>query len=169
VGLGIDIPASALVDEERAAWRPFEALERLSDEQLDEPVAAAHDWSGRDLIAHLVAWLDDAVEAAHELGATDASQARERSERAFADRGDEINAEIQATWRQLPMAEVRRRFREVPEELRRALIAVPAARWSSRDDDRRFFRVYSIEHYDDHVADLEAILAAAGPDRTAEV
>jgi hypothetical protein len=158
---GTDIPASSLIEEERAAWRPFEALDGLSDEQLDEPVAAAHDWSGRDLIGHVVAWLGDAVDAAHELADHDTSEARARSERSFATRGDEINTEIQASWRDLPLAEVRRRLRAVPDELRRGLMAVPDHRWRANDEDRRFFRVYTIGHYDEHVADLEAILAAA--------
>jgi hypothetical protein len=165
MGGGADIPASALVDEERAAFRPFEALDDLTDEQLDEPVAGAHGWSGRDLIGHLVAWLGHAVDAARELADTDASESRARSEGSFATRGDEINAEIQASWRDLPMAEVRRRLREVPDELRRRLIAVPEDRWRANDEDRRFFRVYTIGHYDEHRADLEAILgAASSPD-----
>jgi hypothetical protein len=158
----MDVPALALIDEERAAWRPFEALQALSDEQLDAPVAAAHDWSGRDLIAHLLAWLGDALDAARELAVVDRSEARERSQREFAARGDEINARIQASWRAMPMAEVRRRARDVPEELRRALTAVPADRWAANDEDRGFFRVYTIAHYDDHIADLEAIMEAAG-------
>lgn len=168
MGRVADIPASALVEEERAAFRPFEALDGLSDEQLDEPVAAAHDWSGRDLIGHIVAWLGDAVDAARELADNDASESRARSERSFATRGDEINAEIQASWHDLPMAEVRRRLRDVPDELRRAVLAVPEDRWRVNEEDRRFFRVYTIGHYDEHVADLEAILAAAGRPPTAQ-
>jgi hypothetical protein len=150
-----------LLEEERDAWRPFESLDGLSDRQLDSPVAAAHDWSGRDLMAHLVGWLDDVIEVANELTVADQSEAKGRSRREFAARGDEINAEIQATWRELPIAEVRRRFRERPAALRDLLLAVPESRWSSDSDNLRFVHIYTVEHYGDHVADLAAILDAA--------
>jgi hypothetical protein len=148
-------------EEERDAWRPFEALDGLTDDQLAQPNAAAHDWSGRDLIAHIVAWLDDAVAAAGELASDESSEAIARSRREFAARGDEINAQIQATWRALPMTEVRRRLRETPSDLRARLAGVPEARWLTNADHFHFFHVYTIEHYDDHVADLAAILDAA--------
>ena len=61
------------LEEERELWRQFEALDGMTDDELDEPIAAAHDWSGRDLIAHLVAWLDDAVAAAGELASEEQS------------------------------------------------------------------------------------------------
>jgi mycothiol maleylpyruvate isomerase-like protein len=155
--------ARALLDEERVAWRPFEALDELNDAQLEEAVAAAHDWSGRDLIAHLVGWLADALDVARELTTTDRSETRERSRRAFAERGDAINAEIQEAWRRLPIAEVRRRFREVPTQVRAAVTAVPAGRWIDDPENLRFIHIYTIEHYEDHIPDLDAIIAAARP------
>lgn len=150
--------ALEFLEEEREAWRPFEALDALTDEQLARPISDAHDWAGRDVMAHLVAWLDDALAAARELAVNERSEALERSRRDFAARGDEINAEIHATWRELPLAEVRRRFRETPGELRGYLTVVPEARWVKQADHLRFFHVYTIEHYEDHLADLEAIL-----------
>jgi hypothetical protein len=153
------------LDEERAARRPFEALAELGDAELDEPIPAAHDWSGRDLIAHLVGWLGDALDVAHELERGASSPARERSRRAFAARGDEINAEIQASWRGLPLDEVRRRMRDVPDELRRAMTVVPASSWDADPGNLQFFEIYTIEHYEDHIADLAAVLAAAGVKR----
>ena len=48
----------SFLEEEREAWRPFEALLELTDEQLERPVEAAHGWSGRDLMAHLTVWLE---------------------------------------------------------------------------------------------------------------
>jgi len=157
-------PVAGLLAEEREAFRPFEALGQLADGQLDLPVPAAHDWSGRDLIAHLVAWLDDAIEVATELRTQATSPARERSRREFAARGDEINARFQAEWRALPIAEVRRRLRAGPEALRRAIEAVPELRWAGDPEDLRFIHVYTVEHYEDHLDDLEAILHAVTPD-----
>jgi hypothetical protein len=153
--------ALEFLEEEREAWRPFEALGELTDEQLDRPISEAHDWSGRDLIGHLIAWLDDALAAARELAVGEQSDAMARSRREFAARGDEINAEIHAEWRGLPLAEVRRRFRETPGELRGYLTVVPESRSIKHADHLRFFHVYTIEHYEDHLADLEAILDGA--------
>jgi hypothetical protein len=154
-------PAAALIDEELAAFRRFEALAGLDDAQLDVPVAAAHGWSGRDLIAHVVAWFDDAIAVASELQTMASSPAREASRRKFAARGDEINAEIQAEWARLPMREVRRRLHDVPEALRRAVRAVPERGWAGDPENLRFIRTYTIGHYEDHVDDLAAILEAA--------
>jgi hypothetical protein len=153
--------ALEFLEEEREAWRPYEALGGLSDAQLDTPVDAAHDWSGRDLIAHLVAWQENALEVAKELAVNEASATKERSDREWDERGDDINADIQSEWRALPMAEVRRRLAEVPGELRGYLTVVPETRWLKHADHLRFFVDETIDHYADHAADLEAILDAA--------
>ena len=153
--------ALEFLEEEREAWRPFEALDGLTDEQLDASIDAAHDWSGRDLIAHMVAWQANALDVARELAIGETSATKERSDREWDERGDDINAEIQAEWRALPMAEVRRRLREVPGELRGYLTVVPETRWLKHADHLRFFVDETIDHYADHTADLEAILEAA--------
>jgi hypothetical protein len=153
--------ALEFLEEEREAWRPYEVLGGLSDAQLDTPVDAAHDWSGRDLIAHLVAWQENALEVAKELAVNEASATKERSDREWDERGDDINADIQSEWRALPMAEVRRRLAEVPGELRGYLTVVPETRWLKHADHLRFFVDETIDHYADHAADLEAILDAA--------
>jgi hypothetical protein len=154
-------PVAALLEEERAALRPFEALAQLTDAQLDVPVPAAHGWSGRDVIAHVIAWLDDALTVATELRTQASSPARERSREAFAASGDDINARIQAEWRALPIDEVRRRLRDVPVALRAAVAAAPDVRWTDDPENLRFIHVYTVEHYEEHVGDLEAILEAA--------
>src|SRR5262245_44587627 len=61
------LDALEFLDEEREAWAPFEALGSLSDEQLDAPVEAAHGWSGRQLMGHLLGWQDNAMAVAKEL------------------------------------------------------------------------------------------------------
>jgi hypothetical protein len=151
----------AFLDEEAAAWRPFEALDDLTDEQLEARVADAHGWSGRDVIAHVVAWLDDAIEVAREMHAGGTGEARERSRAAFAARGDDINAEIQATWGGLAVAEVRERARAMRAELHAGLAAVPDAVWVENAEDASFLHVYTVQHYEEHLDDLAAILAEA--------
>src|SRR5512139_823258 len=41
---GMHLDARGFLDEERDAWRPFEALADLPDERLAAPVGAAHGW-----------------------------------------------------------------------------------------------------------------------------
>ena len=159
--------ALEFLEEERDAWRPFEALDSLTDEQLDTPIDEAHDWSGRDLIAHLVAWQSNALEVAKELAVGETSKTKERADADWDERGDAINLDIQVEWRTLPIEEVRRRLREVPGELRGYLTVVPETRWLKHTDNLRFFIDETIDHYADHTSDLEAILdacAAGAPD-----
>ena len=57
----------SFLDEERDAWRPFEALLELTDEQLERPLDGAHGWTGRDLMAHLGVWIEWWLKIAREL------------------------------------------------------------------------------------------------------
>jgi hypothetical protein len=153
--------ALEFLEEERDAWRPYEALDSLTDDQLEVPIDEAREWSGRDLIAHIVAWQANALAVAKELAVGESSATKVRSDREWEARGDEINAEIQAEWRALPITEVRQRLHEIPGELRGYLTVVPEARWLKHSDNLRFFVDETIDHYAEHTADLEAILDAA--------
>ncbi len=153
--------ALEFLEEEREAWRPYEALDALSDEQLDAPVGDARGWTGRDLMAHLVAWQLYALETARELAVNETSPTKERLDREWDERGDAINQDIQDEWRALGLDEVRRRFRTTPGELRGYLTVVPESRWIKHADHLRYFIDETIDHYSEHAADLEAILEAA--------
>jgi hypothetical protein len=155
--------ALEFLDEERDAWRPFEGLADLTDEQLSVPVAGAHDWSGRQLMGHLLSGHEVALAVATELATNDTSPARERADADWDTRGgDVVNAEIDATWAALSMAELRDRFATLPDQLRGHLTVVPESRWLTDGDHLRFFLGETTKHYGDHVDDLAAILAAAG-------
>lgn len=150
------------LEEERDAWAPYEALANLTDEQLSFPVVAAHGWSGRVLIGHLVAYQEIATAVATELAVNETSPTMARVEADWDTRGGEvINAELDAAWAALPMSELRERFRKVPGELRGYLTVVPEARWLKHADHRQFFLEETTEHYEEHRGDLEAILEAA--------
>jgi hypothetical protein len=153
--------ALEFLEEERDAWRPFEALASIPDDRLDVPVEGAHGWSARDLIGHVVAWQEWAVEIAKDLaiGATSATLARMDAE--WDADGDAMNDEITRRWRELPADEVRRRLQTVPGELRGYLTVVPEARWLKHPTHLQTFIDETIGHYEDHATDLEAILAAA--------
>jgi hypothetical protein len=151
----------SFLDEERDAWRPFEALDGLSDESLSRPVEAAHGWTGRDLMAHMVAWQEVALRVARDLAVSEASASKAEADAAWDAGGDAVNAAIQAEWGALSMDELRRRFREIPGELRGYLTVIPESRWVKHADHMTFFTDETLDHYADHTADLAAILEAA--------
>lgn len=154
--------ALEFLEEEREGWRQFEALDGLTDAQLDAEIDGAHGWTGRDLVSHLVAGQEWATEVAKELAVAPKSSTKDRLDAEWAARGDDpINEDIQIEWRALPIEEVRRRLRTVPGELRGYLTVVPEARWIKHADYLRFFLDETTNHYADHVADLEAVLGSA--------
>lgn len=158
------LDALEFLEEERDAFRPFEALADLDDAQLGVPVEAAHGWSGRQLMAHMLAWQEVALAVATELAVNETSPAKARADAEWDTRGGEVvNAEIDATWAALPMAELRDRFATVPGQLRGYLTVVPESRWLKNSDYQRFFSTETTAHYEEHLADLAAILAAARP------
>ncbi len=153
--------ALSFLEDERDAWRPFEALADLSPEQLEVPVVGPDRWSGRDLMAHLTYWLEHALQVARELAVGEVSPTSDRGDADWDSRGgDVINAEVTETWRALPLDEVIARFRTVPGELRGYLTVVPETRWVKNARFQGVFAGEMMDHYADHVGDLEAILAA---------
>jgi hypothetical protein len=155
--------ALSFLEDEREAWRPFEMLSQLTDEELERPVEGAHGWSGRDLMGHLVTWQLLSLDVARELAVGERSPSHERADAEWEARGgDAVNAEAMATWRAKSIEEVRQEFARVAGELRGFLTVVPETRWVKNADQQRFFFEETIEHYEDHAADLAAILDAAG-------
>jgi hypothetical protein len=73
-----------------------------------------------------------------------------------------VNAEIDARWAAVSMDEVRAQFAALPGQLRGYLTVVPESRWLKHADHQRFFLSETTAHYEDHIDDLAAILAAAG-------
>jgi hypothetical protein len=157
------LDALSFLEDERDAWRPFEALVQLSDEELEQPVADAHGWSGRDLMVHLVAWQLVALDVAKELAVGTQSPTKVQADADWEARGGEVvNAEIESRWADRPTAEVRDEFVRVGGELRGFLTVVPETRWLKNADYQRFFIDETLDHYEEHRAELDAILAAAG-------
>jgi hypothetical protein len=156
------LDALSFLDDEREAWRPFEALLDLTDEQLELPVEAAHGWSGRQLMGHVVAWQEVALDIARELAVNEKSMTAARIDADWDARGgDVINSEIDARWAARPLSDVRDEFRRISGELRGFLTVVPESRWIKNPAYQRTFTEETLDHYDDHQADLDAILAAS--------
>ena len=159
------LDALSFLEDERDAFRAYEALDALTDEQLEVPVEAANGWSGRDLMGHIVVWQEAALTAAKELAVGEESPSRARIEadwNASPDAGDRINAEAIARFRAMPLAEVRRQFRDTAGELRGYLTVVPESRWIKHATHQEWFFGETLEHYEEHQKDLRAILEAAG-------
>ena len=154
--------ALEFLEEEREAWRPYEALAEIPDDRLDVEIEGAHGWSARDLIGHVVGWQELALATARDLAIGERSATKERLDGEWEVRGDGMNDDILAEWRGLPASEVRRRLREVPGELRGYLTVVPETRWIKHADYLRYFLDETIDHYAEHAADLEAVLEATG-------
>jgi hypothetical protein len=158
--------ALSFLEDERDAFRPYEALLDLNDAQLERPVDGAHGWSGRDLMGHLLAWQELALAAAKELAVGEGSPTKEQADRdwdASPDAGSRINDGYKAQYGALPMTELRDRFRTTAGELRGYLTVVPESRWIKHADHQNWFMAETIEHYEDHAKDLAAILEAAAP------
>ncbi len=157
------LDAMEFLEEERDLWLPYEALATLADDQLERPIEAAHGWSGRDLMAHMLAWQQASLEVARELAVDDTSATMARYEADWAARGgDAANAEVTEVWAALPMDELRERFRTLPGELRGYLTVVPEARWIKHGTHLTWFQDETIDHYREHLDDLRAVLDAAG-------
>lgn len=154
--------ALEFIEEERDSWRPYEVLAELSDEQLARPVDAAHGWSGRQLIGHLLHWQGHALGVLTELSVNETSLRKEALDAEWEERGgDVVNEEVDATWAAKPMSEIRDTLRTQPGEVRGYMTVVPETRWLKNADYRQFLSDELTEHYEEHLADLEAILAAA--------
>jgi hypothetical protein len=156
------LDALSFLEDERESWQPFEALLDLSDSSLETGIEAAHGWSGRDLMVHLVAWQLVALDVAKELALAEDSPTIRRVDADWDARGgDTINDEIQADWAGKPLQEVRDEFARVAGELRGFLTVVPETRWIKNAAVQRTFAEETLDHYEEHRTDLEAILAAA--------
>jgi len=155
--------ALSFLEDERDAWRPYESLAALTDEQLETSVAAAHGWSGRDLMGHLLHGQQLSLDVARELAVGEGSATRLQADADWDTRGgDVVNAEALAAWAAKPLDDVRAEFARVAGEMRGYLTVVPETRWVKNADEQQFFCAETIEHYEEHGADLAAILEAAG-------
>jgi hypothetical protein len=156
--------ALSFLQDERDTFRAYEALDALSDDQLDAPIEAAGGWSGRDLMGHIVVWQEAALASAKELAVGEKSSTKERldAEWDVPGVGDRMNAEYLQEFRAMPIEEVRARFRDVAGELRGYLTVVPESRWIKHADHQNWFFSETTEHYEEHLPELRAILEAAG-------
>ena len=157
------LDALSFLEDERDTFRAYEALDALTDEQLDIPVDAAGGWSGRDLMGHITLAQEDALATAKELALGETSPTMDRMKAVWASApevGDRVNEDGLARFRAMPIAEVRERFRTVAGELRGYLTVVPESRWIKHASRQEYFFGETTEHYQEHEKELAAILGA---------
>ena len=162
---GMYLDALSFLEDERDGFRPYERLLALTDDQLTVAVDGAHGWSGRDLMGHLLHGQELALAAAKELAVGEQSDTKRRADAewdASPDAGDRINAEALERYAAIPLDELRARFGTQAGELRGYLTVVPESRWIKHSSNQEWFFGETIEHYDEHAKDLQAILEATG-------
>lgn len=160
--------AMEFLEDERESWAPFESLASLSDEALERPTdvdGAAHGWTARQLIAHMVGWQEIALKMARELAVDDASETQGFIGQPWDDYGEELNQRMLQEAQALPLDEVRQRLADIPAELRGTLTMVPEARWLKAPAAQRLFTECTMQHYEDHEEALRAVLTAAEAER----
>jgi hypothetical protein len=146
---------------ERAAWVPYRALASLTDEQLSQPIAAAHNWSGRDLMGHFIVWHEKYLIFIDELRERGYSESKVADDAYYEERGEELNDEYVADFAKIPLAELRARFDTTFESLRNRVAPLPVEVWQRNVDFNQFLPDVTIGHYAGHTQDLAAILAPA--------
>ncbi len=154
--------ALSFLEDERDTFRAFEALDALTDEQLEVAPPTDLGWSGRDLMGHLVQWQEISLQVAKELAVNEASPTYEANHARWAIPGeaDRFNDAGIIAWRALPIAEVRARFRVAAGELRGYLTVVPESRWIKHPRHQEYFFGETTGHYEEHLPELRAVLAA---------
>src|SRR5688572_3310444 len=84
------LDAMEFLEEERDAWAPYEGHAERTDEQLTAEVDGAHGWTGRDLMAHMLAWQGVSLDAAKELAVNETSATIARVDADWDARGGEV-------------------------------------------------------------------------------
>ena len=152
------------LEEERDAWAPVRGARRPDRRAARGPVADAHGWTGRQLMAHLVAWQENALAVATELAVNETSPTKARVRRRLgrARRRGRSTPRSTRPGRRCRWPRSASGSRTIPGQLRGYLTVVPETRWLKHADHQTFFHDETTAHYEEHRADLDAILAAAG-------
>jgi hypothetical protein len=149
------------LEDEREGWAPYESLADVPDERFDEPTppdGPGHGWSARILMSHMLAWHEICLSVARELALDETSRTFESVTREWRERRDAMNEDLHARYADLPAAELKRRFRELPGELRGTLTVVPETRWLKHPRHSEVFVEWILEHEAEHRQELDAIL-----------
>ena len=140
----------ALMGKEEQEWNELHGLiDGLPADRVDEPGYFAEGWSANDLIAHIGSWLAEAGVVLEQIRA-----GTYRSDELDI---DEMNARFYTALHDVPFPVVKAQAITARNQMLRAWARLPedaeeAERWISKSGP---------EHYEEHLADLAAILNAA--------
>jgi hypothetical protein len=146
------VDAERLLAEEDAGWRELTALfDQVPRERFEEPSVTPEGWSAKDVMFHVVAWLDEASEALdrERVGTPDPEGLDT----------DAKNARFSEISRALDTEDVRSRLEPSRDRMLRC--------WASLDevtpDAWSWFDESGPRHYAEHVKDLRVWIGQGAP------
>ena len=129
----------------------FAALEGLSEKELTD-IAVVGDWTVRDVLAHILAWEEVAVQRLEFFAACRASEIRwVRSEEV-----DDTNARLHHEGLGLSLAQVRERLEKIGQQLEERLERLSGGLAEGTEPIAVWFPNCTYAHYQEH---LEQIVA----------
>ncbi len=129
----------------------FAALEGLSEKELTD-IAVVGDWTVRDVLAHILAWEEVAVQRLELFAAGRASEIRwVRSEEV-----DDTNARLHHEGLGLSLAQVRERLEKIGQQLEERLERLSGGLSEGTEPIAVWFPNCTYEHYKEHLAHLTA-------------
>ena len=150
--------AAKLIDRLNKARNDFiDSYAGLTEEQMLEP-GVAGDWSVRDLIAHVTWWDEESLKHLPEV-----LEGRRPAKYSDTYGGiDAFNALSTEERKELPLAEVLRRFDERHQQLVAYIRSVPPEELSGESRFRRRLRLDTYGHYPEHAGQIRAWRANRG-------
>ena len=144
--------AERLLAEEDAGWREMtELFNRVPRERFEEPSVTAEGWSAKDVMFHVVAWLDEASEA------LDRDRAGEPDTEGLDTEAK--NAGFFEISQALDADEVRSRLQPARDRMHRSWAALDVVTPNAWE----WFEESGPRHYADHAKGLRAWIGQGGP------
>jgi hypothetical protein len=146
------VDAERLLAEEDSGWREMTALfEQVPKERFEEPSVTPEGWSAKDVMFHVVSWLDEASDALdRERAGTPDPEGLDT---------DAKNTGFFEVSQALDANEVRSRLHPARDRMHRAWTALEAP----TPDAWEWFNESGPRHYAEHVKDLRAWIGQGEP------
>jgi hypothetical protein len=139
------------------AWQEFnQACQGLSEKALQEP-GVMGDWSVKDLLSHIATWEEECL-AALKLILEVKRPARYASSGGI----DAFNHRQWLRYRDWPLGDVQRRFRETHHRLVAFVATVPSHHFTTETRFRRRLRLDTYSHFPEHWRQVAAWRQAKG-------
>ncbi len=141
----------ALTAREREAWTAFRSLiDAIAPERLEEPGVNAEGWTVKDVLWHVAYWWDDVAGMLDEMRTGSFVEPPEDEAATDAE-----NARVLEASRAMSLAEVE----QVLDDARGRMLAAWEALPEPDEAAERWFVWETIDHYQEHEADLRRFAA----------